>query len=196
MLFVSRVACWPDFSKVPRQRAFLRVGFVLFLLILLRLDCAHTRLVSLRAVNLNHPVDILSVSVFCRRLFSLCFRSFDFCSGCSRAFGWPGVPSCLLFSSFFVSCRPLFAVFGWALIFSLSLSSSRPLSLRFGRASLPLSPSLSSLCCVCLPPPRVGRRTLTWTCSDHVQLGPPVDLCVRELSLPLSSVNRGLRCAW
>ena len=44
--------------------------------------------------------------------------------------------------------------------------------------------------------PRVSRLTLTLLCSDHVQLSPPVDLCVRELSPPLSIVNRVLWYAW
>ena len=68
---------------------------------------------------------------------------------------------------------------------------SRPLSLVFGRLSLCLSFFLS----VCVDP-RVSRHTLILTCSDHVQLGPPVDLCVRELSPPLSNVIRRLWCAW
>ena len=63
---------------------------------------------------------------------------------------------------------------------------SRPLSLLLGRMSLCLSLSLSlfrcSPCC---------RLAWTLTCSDHVQLGPPVDLCVREWSPPLSMVFGG-----
>ena len=61
-----------DFSKNPRQRASPCVDLVLILLILLRLDRTHTRLLGLRAVNLTHPMDIVSVLVVCCRLFSLC----------------------------------------------------------------------------------------------------------------------------
>ena len=77
-----------------------------------------------------------------------------------------------------------FLVFGGALVFS---SSSRPLSF-WPAACLSLSVSVF---CVCLAP-RVSRPIVTLTCSDHVQLSPPVDLCVRELSPPLSILTRGL----
>ena len=92
-----------DFSKFPRQRASPCVGLVLILLISLRLDRAHTRLLGLRAGNLIPPMDIVSVLVVCRRLFFLCLCSFGFCPGCSRAFGWPCVASGLLFSSLSLS---------------------------------------------------------------------------------------------
>ena len=65
-----------DFSIFPRQRASPCVGLVLVLLILLRLDRIHTRPLGLRAGNLIPPMDIVSVLVVCRRLFSLSVFAF------------------------------------------------------------------------------------------------------------------------
>ena len=92
-VFVSRATFRRRFFQFPRQRASPCVGLVLILLISLRLDRTHTRLLGLRAGNLIPPMDIVSVLVVCRRLFSLCLCSFDFYPGYNRAFGWPGVAS-------------------------------------------------------------------------------------------------------
>ena len=84
---------------------------------------------------------------------------------------WPGVLFLVLFP-----------------LLPLSLSPAVDLCVRLGSCLLfPL--------CVCLVP-RVSRLILILTCSDHVQFGPPVDLCVRELSPPFSNVNRRLWRAW
>ena len=62
------------FSKCSRQRASQRVGFVLVHLISLRLTCTRTRHLGLRAAYINYPVGVLSVCVYCRRLFSFSFN--------------------------------------------------------------------------------------------------------------------------
>ena len=62
------------FLKFSRQCASTRVGFVLILLIMLRLDCTHTRLMYLRAANSNSPAVVpvvASVSLFLSSLFCL-----------------------------------------------------------------------------------------------------------------------------
>ena len=135
------------------------MGFVLVHLILLRLNRTHTRRLGLRAANLNYPVGVLSVCVYCRRLFSFSLFVFGVC-----------LSSLLLLSP---------------------LSAVRPVTRPHVSLSLSLSLFLSRLSC-----PRVCRHALILICSDHVQLGPPVDLCVRELSLPLSNVIRRLWAAW
>ena len=90
-----------DFSKYQRQRASLRVGLVLVLFILLRLDRTHTRPLVLRAVNSNPSRGYLVCSCLCLVcfLFVLFFR---FPPGYSRVFGWPA--RCLVFSSSRSSC--------------------------------------------------------------------------------------------
>ena len=72
------------------------------------------------------------------------------------------------------------------------LSAVKPLD---SAACLSLSLSFL-LSCVCVLALRVSRPTLILICSDQVQFGPPVDLCVRELSPPLSIVTRRLWRAW
>lgn len=67
-----------DSLNSSRQRASFRVGSVLVRLILLKLGRALTRLVGLRAANVNLPVVILLVPVFYRRLFFFCSSSFGF----------------------------------------------------------------------------------------------------------------------
>ena len=139
------------------------MGFVPILLITLRLDFTHTRLNGLRAVNSNLSAVVLSVSLpLCLSVWFACPVSV---AGAARRVG-----GCLCF------------VFG-----SLDSSPSRPLSI-WPAACL----SLSLCLCVCVLAPRVSRPIVTLTCSDHVQLSPPVDLCVRELSPPLSMLSRGL----
>ena len=60
------------------------------------------------------------------------------------------------------------------------------------RSFVSLSPSLLlSFLCVCFGAP-CKSPTFDFTFPDRVQLSPPVDLCVRELSPPLSNVIRGL----
>ena len=94
-----------------------------------------------------------------------------------------------------------------SLLFSLCLAPAVYLCVRLGSCLLfPLSAvkllgrprvSLSlSFFCLCVLAPRVSRLTLTLTCSDNVQLGLPVDLCVRELCPPLSIVDRRLWRVW
>ena len=62
--------------KLSRQRASWRVGFVLILLITLRLGLIYTRLNNLRAINSNLPVGVSSVLIVCR--VCLLFLSFLF----------------------------------------------------------------------------------------------------------------------
>ena len=163
-------------------------------LISLRLNRIRTRRIDLRAVNLNYPVGVSSVYGYCP---CLSLPLSPFLSGLARGLSappWVFAPVCLsgclgclfVFSSLPLSAsrRPLTFVFGSALVSSLF---SRPLNLSLGRTSISLTLSR----CVY---PGVSRQILILTCSDHVQLSPPVDPCVRELSPPLSGVNRGLWC--
>ena len=55
------------------------MGFVSVHLILLRLNHTCTRRLGLRAANLNYPVGVLSVCVYCRRLFSSSLFVFVVC---------------------------------------------------------------------------------------------------------------------
>ena len=86
-----------------------------------------------------------------------------------------------MFSILFSLCPPL-AVnlcvrLGSCLLFLLSVVNF------LVRPRLSFSLSLSFLCVLA---PRVSRLTLIPTYSDHVQFGPPLDLCVRERALRLA----------
>ena len=98
-----------------------------------------------------------------------------------------------------VCARVLVRLFWLAvcLLFSSSLcfSPAVDLCVRLGSRLLSLSVCLS-LSLLVFSASRVSRQILILTGSDHVQFGPPVDLCVREWSPPLSGVSRGLWCAW
>ena len=125
-------------------------------------------------------------------LFILCFPVWFTCPVLAARLAWRFGDVfwfCFRFSLLFSPCLfpVVHLVFGGALVFS---SSSRPLSFWAGRLPLFLS-----VVCVCLAP-RVSRQSVTLTCSDHVQFIPPVDLCVLELSPPLSILSRGLWQAW
>ena len=155
-MLVSFVACLASIFEISRQCASSRVGFVLILLITLRVGSIHTRLIGLRAVDSSLPAVVLSVvSVSLFLLLSL-FGSSAPC----QSLGSPGASGgclcfcfvCSLVSSPSVSRLPLTSVFGVALV----SSSSRPLS-AWPAACLSVSLSLSlslSLCllCVFLPP--------------------------------------------
>ena len=150
------------------------MGFVLIRLILLRLDPIHTRRAGLRAANWNASVGISSVLSLCRRLLSLVLlwaaRLFRLYSlfvilpvSVAKRFAWRfggctfEFCLCFLFSSLYVSRLPFTSVFGLAPFFSFL---SRPFSFLFGRASLPLSLSLSVRVYLS---PRVSRLTLIIT---------------------------------
>ena len=104
-----------------------------------------------------------------------------------QSLGLPGASGIVYvlfwFSSLFFLCLlpavTLCGRRGSCLLFSLSAVK------RLG-GRLPLS-----LCFLCVLAPCVSRPTVTLTCSDHVQLSPPVDLCVRELSPPLGILFGG-----
>ena len=142
--------------------------FVLVHLILLRLDRnSHTA----RKYVCSHfessrgclvCLVLLASSVLSLSVVFFCFLGFQ----PSSRLAWRAVLISLLFSFFLPAVKP----------------SVRP------RVSPSLFLSRLGVVSVC---PRASRRALTWTCSDHVQLGPAVDLRVRELSPPLSIVNRG-----
>ena len=59
---VSRAAFLASNLKQSRQIAFQRAGFVLILLVMLKLGLIHTRLDGLRAANSSLPVGVLSVA--------------------------------------------------------------------------------------------------------------------------------------
>ena len=130
-------------------------------LILLVLDRTHTQHVGLCAVNLNDPVDVLSVLFFCRRLSSLCLLCFlvFFPGFPAEFFSWPGVSS--LFSLLFSLCLSLAldlcVRLGSCLLFLLS--AVMPFVRPRVFLSLSLSLSLSSLFVVGCP--RVSRLALS-----------------------------------
>ena len=156
---------WRQILNKSRQFASQRVGVVSSLPITLRLGLTHTRLMGFRAAN-SACRRLSCLSRLC--LFLLCLSVWFACPVSVARLAWR-----------FGDCFVSFSV----------LSSLLPLGRSaLGRSLVSPSPSLS---CVCLAP-RVSRPIVTLACSDHVQLSPPVDLCVRELSPPLSILIRGL----
>ena len=136
------------------------------------------------------------------------------CVQLTQACRWVSCLSCLsllfLFPYVWFICPVPVAGFarrvGECLCFGLVLSSLLPLYLAaanrcvrrgsrllcFHSAVRLLGRPLVSPSLLCVLAPLVSRPTVILTCSDHVQLSPPVDLCVRELSPPLSILSRGL----
>ena len=151
------------------------MGFVLILLIMFRLGLTHTRLNGLRAANSSLPVGVLSVAPVSLSLSCLCLVHLSRVSGWVRLARREMVWFCFRFSLLFSLCLSPAANLcvrrGSCLLFFLSAVEflSRPLA----------SPSLSLLCVLAL---RVSRPIVILICSDLVQLSPPVDFCVRELS--------------
>ena len=172
-MFVSRVAFLRLFVNVSRQCASSRVGFVLILLITLRLGRIHARLICLRAANSSLPAVVLSVASVFISCCLLCFVglprvSHRGASGVVR-FACPVSVAGLAWrvGGYFMFCvgsplsspsasrLPLPSVVGLAFV---SSSPSRPLSV-WPAACLSL---FLFLVCVCLAP-RVSRLTLTLT---------------------------------
>ena len=170
------------------------MGLVLVHLVWLRPNHIHARRIDLRAANSNYPVGVSSV--YCPRFsFSLSFS--PFCPG-SRAGCLPLVGVCarVLVRLFWLSVCLLFFP-------SLCLLPAVDLCVRLGSRLLSLLPAVKplarplvslslSLFLLVFSASRVSRQILTLTGPDHVQFSPPVDLCVRELSPPLSILSWGL----
>ena len=115
-MFVSRVA---SILKFSRQCASTRVGFVLILLITLRLGRTHTRLMCLRAANSNLPAVVLSAASVSLSSCLLCFICFPRVSRCGASgVVWFACP---------VSVAGLAWRVGGCLCFVLVLSSPLPL---------------------------------------------------------------------
>ena len=149
-MFVSRAAWLASIFKSSRQFASSRVGFVLIMLITLRLGRTHTRLNCLRATNSSLPVVVLLSPLF---LFLSCL-----CLFLSRVSRWarPARRGMFLFGFLFSS------FFSLCLLPTASLCARRGpcLPLFLSAVKLLAGRSSLSLFCVCLVP-RVSRPTVT-----------------------------------